>query len=172
MSALTFRDTTMTIIDRGGAPWLPGPEIGAALGYEDPAKAVRQLYERHSAEFTAEMSTRLKLGRVGETQRITRVFSPRGALLLAMHAQTDRAVAFRAWVLDILEGKRVIPGIEDRRAELVAAILDHHPRWKAHRRYRALGLTLKEVAKLTDVSLITARRDAAELRRLGVEGAQ
>ncbi|MGH1330758.1 MAG: BRO-N domain-containing protein [Paracoccaceae bacterium] len=172
MNALTFHDTTMTIIERGGAPWMPGPEIGAALGYEDPAASIRQSFERHRAEFTEQMTTRIKLGRVGETQRITRVFSPRGALLLAMHAQTDRAVAFRAWVLDVLEGKVPLPGFEDRRIAMAQAILDHHPRWKAHRRYRGMGLTLREVAKLTDVSLITARRDAADLRRLGLEVAQ
>lgn len=171
MNALTFHDTTMTIIDRGGAPWITGPDIGRALGYEYPGDAVSQILSRHKDEFEG-LATTCKLKGVDGTARNTRIFSPRGALLIAIHANTDRARAFRAWVLDILEGKRAIPGIEDRRAELVGAILDHHPRWKAHRRYRAMGLTLKEVAKLTDVSLITARRDAAELRRLGVEGAQ
>lgn len=171
MNALTFHDTTMTIIERGGAPWMPGPEIGRALGYEDPGPSIARVFMRNQAEFRG-LSTTVKLTGVNGTARTTRIFTPRGALLLAMHAQTDRAVAFRAWVLDVLEGKVPLPGFEDRRIAMAQAILDHHPRWKAHRRYRDMGLTLKEVAKLTDVSLITARRDAAELRRLGLEASQ
>lgn len=170
MNALTFHDTTMTIIDRGGAPWIPGPEIGRALGYEQPGDAISRIFTRNHREFSG-LATTVKLTGVDGTPRNTRVFTPRGALLLAMHAQTDRAVAFRAWVLDVLEGKVPLPGFEDRRIAMAQAILEHHPRWKAHRRYRSMGLTLKEVAKLTDVSLITARRDAAELRRLGLEDA-
>lgn len=170
MNTLTFHETTMTIIERGGAPWMPGPEIGRALGYENPGDAISRVYMRHTHEFQG-LATTVKLTGVDGTPRKTRVFSPRGALLLAMHAQTDRAVAFRAWVLDVLEGKVPLPGFEDRRIAMAQAILDHNPRWKAHRRYREMGLTLREVAKLLDVSLITARRDAAELRRLGMENA-
>ena len=36
-----------------------------------------------------------------------RIFSPRGCYLLGMLARTERAKAFRRWVLDVLEGRQV-----------------------------------------------------------------
>ncbi|MEM7296027.1 MAG: Bro-N domain-containing protein [Pseudomonadota bacterium] len=168
MSALTFHDTQITIIDRGGTPWIPGPEIGAALGYEVPAAAIRKIFERNRLEFTEEMSMRVKMGRLGNLVSETRVFTPRGALLLAMHANTERAVAFRAWVLDILEGKTPLPGQVDRAAILTDALLQARPRWERHLFYDRAGLTHGEVARIEGVSRSAVSMDAKELRRLGL----
>lgn len=102
---VTFQDTELTIIDRNGVPWVPGSDIARALGYKRPDK-VAKLYRDNIDEFTDEMaldlSERLR-GQVAPTR--IRVFSPRGMHLIAMLATTDRAKAFRRWVLDVLEAQ-------------------------------------------------------------------
>lgn len=168
MNALTFHDTSISIIDRGGSPWMPGPEIGAALGYEDPAASLLRVYSRHQSEFTEEMTRTVKMtGRDGRMNTI-RVFSPRGALLLAMHANTKRAVAFRAWVLDILEGKTPLPGRADRLTQITEALLKARPRWERHLFYASKDLTHAEIARIEGISPSAVTLDARELRRLGL----
>lgn len=168
MNALTFHDTCISIIDRGGTPWMPGPEIGAALGYQDPAGAIRHVFDRNKAEFTEEMSQRVKLARREGGGTTVRAFSPRGALLLAMHANTERAVAFRAWVLDILEGKTPLPGRADPRTQITEALLVARPRWERHLFYASKDLTHAEIARIEGISPSAVTLDARELRRLGL----
>lgn len=99
---LTFEDTELEVIDRDGQVWLSGLQIGDALGYSDD-KAVSHIYARNFDEFTDEMTCVVKLTTQGQIRDV-RVFSLRGAHLLGMFARTERAKAFRRWVLDVLEG--------------------------------------------------------------------
>lgn len=101
-TALAFHDTTFQVVDREGEAWLRLPQIGAALGYENPYK-VQQVYDRNEAEFTDQMTQVVELPTAGGVQKV-RIFSLRGAHLLGMFARTARAAEFRRWVLDILEG--------------------------------------------------------------------
>lgn len=103
-ASVAFGDTTLTLIDQSGVPHLTGRELARALGYAD-ASAIQRLYSRNAAEFTADMTLTVKMtvrGQVAPTD--TRIFSPRGCHLIAMFARTERAAAFRRWVLDVLEG--------------------------------------------------------------------
>lgn len=168
MNALTFDNTPISIIEHGGLPWMPGPEIGAALGYENPGDQIRLIYTRNHTEFSDELTRTIKTnGRDGRRNTI-RVFSPRGALLLAMHASTPRAVAFRAWVLNILEGKTPLPGRADRLTQITEALLIARPRWERHLFYAAKELTHAEIARIEGVSPSQVTLDARELRRLGL----
>lgn len=168
MNAITFHDTPISIIEHGGLPWMPGPEIGVALGYENPGDQIRLIYTRNHTEFADRMTRTIKTnGRDGRRNTV-RVFSPRGALLLAMHASTPRAVAFRAFVLDILEGKRPLPGKADRTSRLTEALLVARPRWARHLRYAEMGLTQSEIARLEGVSPALVHLDANALRDLGL----
>lgn len=100
---LTFENTEFDVVDIHNVPWLRLPQIGVALGYENPYK-LQQLHARNADEFTEEMTQVLELPTAGGVQPV-RVFSPRGCYLLGMLARTDRAKAFRQWVLDVLEGR-------------------------------------------------------------------
>ena len=102
---LTFENTEFDVVDIHNVPWLRLPQIGVALGYENPYK-LQQLHARNADEFTDEMTQVLDLPTAGGVQPV-RVFSPRGCYLLGMLARTDRAKAFRQWVLDVLEGRTV-----------------------------------------------------------------
>lgn len=99
---LQFQSTTLDVIERDSQTWLRLPQIGAALGYENPYK-VQQLYDRNAAEFSDDMTQVVELPTAGGRQQV-RIFSLRGAHLLGMLARTAVAAAFRRWVLDVLDG--------------------------------------------------------------------
>lgn len=101
---LVFENTEFDVVDIHNVAWLRGPQIGGALGYQDPADAIQKVFTRNADEFTAEMTQVLELPTAGGLQQV-RVFSPRGCYLLGMLARTEKAKAFRQWVLDVLEGR-------------------------------------------------------------------
>lgn len=76
------------------------------MGYEKGRISIHKIYESNSDEFTEEMTQVVDLQTAGGIQPV-RIFSPRGCYLLGMLARTEKAKAFRAWVLDVLEGRAV-----------------------------------------------------------------
>lgn len=102
-AALSFEGAELAIIDRDGRPWVAAADLARALGYARSDK-VTQIYERHAGEFSEAMTQTPKLRVPGNPMEIpVRIFSPRGCHLVAMFARTERAAAFRRWVLDVLE---------------------------------------------------------------------
>jgi len=103
---LAFKNTQFTTTRHSGQIWLRGTEIAKALGMEK-SDAVSQIYNRNSDEFTEAMTLTLKLSVKGfgngKSAKAVRVFSLRGAHLIAMFARTPVAKEFRRWVLDILD---------------------------------------------------------------------
>jgi len=121
MQSLTFHDTQFDIVDRNGQPWLRGYQIGTTLGYSNPGKKIHELYTRHADEFSESMTALVKLpdlnpqtGDAGQLREV-RIFSLRGAHLLAMFARTKVAKEFRRWVLDVLEGIAIAPANPKRK---------------------------------------------------------
>ncbi|OWV29450.1 BRO family protein [Halomonas campaniensis] len=102
MQPMIFEGTEIELITRDGEVWARGVQIAHALGYKNTRRAVRDLYERNADEFTDSMTSVVELPSGGGMQK-TRIFSLRGAHLLAMFARTKKAKAFRRWVLDILD---------------------------------------------------------------------
>lgn len=98
---LSFHNTNFAYMEMGGQVWLTAAEVGQALEYADD-KAVQRIYSRHADEFTAQMTGVVKLTTPSGKQD-SRVFSLRGAHLVAMFARTPKAKEFRRWVLDILD---------------------------------------------------------------------
>lgn len=104
-NALTFQQTAFHPVSHAGATWLTSSELAAALGYKK-SDAVTQIFSRYQDEFTETMSTTLKMSVVRKTGVVeipVRVFSLRGAHLVAMFASTPIAKDFRRWVLDLLD---------------------------------------------------------------------
>lgn len=97
-----FNGITIDLIHHAGQVWLTAEQIGLALGIQHARRAVLKIYQRHVDEFTAAETGVTKLVTPGGRQE-TRMFSPDGARLLAMFAQTDRAKTFRRWVLEVLK---------------------------------------------------------------------
>lgn len=101
-SALTFQNTHFDVIEQNNQIWLTAAQIGRALGYarED---SVSRIYDRNQDEFSNAMTETVKLTVSGNYQKTVRIFSLRGAHLIAMFARTSIAKQFRKWVLDILD---------------------------------------------------------------------
>ncbi|SFI60725.1 BRO-N domain-containing protein [Albimonas pacifica] len=108
LDLLSFEDTEIEVIRRDGEMWLSARDLADALGYADMSSVLR-LYQRNEDEFTSDMTAIIKLGKgtvnltAPSNAQETRVFSLRGAHLVAMLAKTERAKAFRRWVLDLIE---------------------------------------------------------------------
>ncbi|EBL3323376.1 hypothetical protein D4T62_10545 [Salmonella enterica subsp. enterica] len=103
---LTFHNVTFNPVMHEQKVWLTSAELASALQYSN-IRAVSGLYNRHKDEFTDSMSLVLKMNTKGfgggNSEKDVRVFSLRGAHLVAMLSNTPVAKEFRRWVLDILD---------------------------------------------------------------------
>lgn len=102
---LTFKSHTLESIEHEGKLWFTAAALAIALEYSDQ-RSVNKLYSRNADEFSIDMVTVVKLTTVRKTGSIlmdNRVFSLRGAHLIAMFANTPVAKEFRKWVLDLIE---------------------------------------------------------------------
>lgn len=106
--ALSFQETQFDVIDRNNQPWLRSNQIGLALEYKNPELSINKLYRANSDEFSDAMTALVELETKGGKQKV-RIFSLRGAHLLAMFARTKIAKEFRKWVLDILDRETAVP---------------------------------------------------------------
>jgi prophage antirepressor-like protein len=102
MKPMVFEGTEIELITRDGEVWARGVQIAHALGYRDES-AISRIYARNKDEFSDTMTCTVKLTDQHGQRKTTRIFSLRGAHLLAMFARTKKAKAFRRWVLDILD---------------------------------------------------------------------
>ena len=115
--ALSFNEVNFSPVEQNGQIWLTAPELASALGYSK-SDAVGQVYERNKDEFTSSMTLTLKLSVNGinnsKRGKETRIFSLRGAHLIAMFSKTAIAKKFRKWVLDVLDREVVTKQLESR----------------------------------------------------------
>ena len=102
MTTLTFQNTTLSVINQNNQIWLTTKEIGKGLGYRNPSADIANLYDRNADEFTPEMTALIEMQTAGGLQKV-RIFSLRGAHLIAMFSHTKVAKDFRRWVLDVLD---------------------------------------------------------------------
>ncbi|HAF5679584.1 TPA: transcriptional regulator [Salmonella enterica] len=103
---LVFKAHTLEAVEHEGKIWFTAATLAIALEYSRGDK-VTQLYNRNVDEFSPDMSINLKLRFNGLNNSLrekdVRVFSLRGAHLIAMFASTPVAKEFRRWVLDLIE---------------------------------------------------------------------
>ena len=102
MTTLTFQNTTLSVINQHNQTYITASDLGLALEYANPLRAISKLYNSNADEFTAEMTALIEMPTAGGIQKV-RIFSLRGAHLIAMFARTKVAKDFRKWVLDILD---------------------------------------------------------------------
>ena len=142
--ALSFNDVNFSPVQQDGQIWLTATELAKALGYAK-SDAVTQVYERNQDEFNSSMTTTitvksddsietLKLRVSKKSKNLTktiRIFSLRGAHLIAMFSKTAIAKQFRKWVLDILDREVLNTQIESRQTispeqkDTLHKIIDH-----------------------------------------------
>ena len=128
MKELMFQNQTIRLVEKDGKQWASAADIARALGYSR-ADAVTRIYDKHKIEFSDSM-TMLVMVETADPQNgglllnktTARVFSLRGAHLIAMFARTSKAQAFRRWVLDILEQHQAAPSLIQEWYEAKAAL--------------------------------------------------
>lgn len=112
---LTFQNFTFNPVTENGQVWLTSAELAKAIGYKK-TDAISQLYSRNADEFTNAMTTTLKMSvvrKTGTVDMVVRLFSLRGAHLIAMFASTPVAKQFRKWALDILDREVAVNGLDE-----------------------------------------------------------
>ncbi|EPP6705451.1 BRO-N domain-containing protein [Providencia rettgeri] len=151
---LTFQSFTFNPIVEDGQVWLTSTEIAQVLGYSRTDN-VSKLYARNADEFTDSMTMTVNMTFNGINNSLrnksVRVYSLRGAHLIAMFSNTPVAKQFRKWVLDIL----------DREVELG----NHSPVFNYHYPIESADVHNRKFdnAWLTPSSLIDNRNPAPEL---------
>lgn len=98
LPALVFNGVSLSIIRQNNQTYFTSVQLSSALGYSR-SDAVQKIYNRNKDEFTSEMS----LPQIGVAGDSVRLFSLRGAHLIAMFSRTPIAKEFRRWVLDVLD---------------------------------------------------------------------
>lgn len=124
MKELMFQNQPIRLIEKDGKRWASAADIARALGYSRADKVTR-IYDRHKAEFSASMTQLVEtptLGVSGNLVTQTRVFSLRGAHLIAMFARTSKAQEFRRWVLDVIEQHQTTQSLIERWYEAKAEL--------------------------------------------------
>lgn len=104
----------VSILDHAGKRWLTAEEVGRCLGYSDnnSGAGVRNLYNRHTDEFTEADSCRINLMRQAQN-REQLIFSATGCIKLGFFANTPTAKQFRAWAAVALEAQAPVPAPVD-----------------------------------------------------------
>ena len=119
--SLAFEGQQISALNYQDRIWLTAAEIAKALQYarED---AVSRIYQRNTDEFSAEMTLNVNLTVKGfgngNSEKTVRIFSLRGAHLIAMLARTPVAKKFRKWVLDVLEKETQPTASESRTSNI------------------------------------------------------
>lgn len=176
-----FNGIQVTIIECDGHKWLTADQIGQALGYlSDRARdSVNTLFKRHDDEFSDSDTCTINLMSQGQ-RRETRIFSATGCIKLGFFANTKRAKKFRAWASEVLAGhgqaqqgadgtlRTQNAQLQAKVAQLQAVALGANPRWAALARYRAMGLSRVEMAKLLDTNVNAIKNSLAAIKCAGL----
>jgi prophage antirepressor-like protein len=116
-SDLNFQGKALVPVSNITGTWLTSSDLAKALQYSN-SRAVTMIYNKYADEFTSAMTQVLEVSTSGDEvgvlnlstsknvrnlKKKVRVFSLRGAHLIAMFARTPVAKEFRRWVLDILD---------------------------------------------------------------------
>ncbi|WP_374758978.1 P22AR C-terminal domain-containing protein [Atlantibacter hermannii] len=101
-SELNFQGKALIPVAGISGTWLTSADLARALQYSN-SRAVTMIFNKYADEFTSGMSQVLEVSTSGNYRKKVRVFSLRGAHLIAMFARTPVAKEFRRWVLDILD---------------------------------------------------------------------
>lgn len=149
-SDLNFHGVSLVPVENVNGIWLTSADVARALGYQS-TKSVSNVFSQYEDEFSPGMTMVIESvtnGIRGSTRRMkVRVFSLRGAHLIAMFARTPVAKEFRRWVLDILDREVAHSPIAKQFTDEELVNLCYMQLWmeKSQRMSRALYPAMKEI---------------------------
>lgn len=134
MNALVFQSATLNPVRQNdGQIWVTASDLAKALDYKQE-NAVSKIFNRNADEFTATMTQVIDNPRIPNLGM--RIFSMRGAHLIAMFARTPVAKEFRKWVLDVIEKKESKPKKQIDMSMYVSKDVHNNLALKYHRMFR------------------------------------
>lgn len=163
---IKFQDHTLEFVEINGDKYLNGAQIGQCLNLSQGSHAVGKIYKRNRKEFTPEMSIAAEMPTT-TGNKLTRLYSLRGAALIAMYAQTPVAAQFRAFILDVLEGKQSTKAQAEQINAIRMEILRLKPEWQRIMYYSAVGLSAREIGKIMGRCKDTIRKERARIKACG-----
>lgn len=163
-SDFNFHGVTLNPVENVTGVWLTSADIAKALGYKS-TKSISNLFAQYEDEFSQEMTMVIESvtnGINGSTRRMkVRVFSLRGAHLIAMFARTPVAKEFRRWVLDILDREVVHSPIAKQFSDDELCSLT----WL----WRASDIMLTACESITPLLKVAEHRQAGRFHTIGQE---
>ena len=134
MNALVFQSATINPVrHQDGQIWVSASDLATALGYARQDR-VTQIYNRNADEFKDYMTQ--VIDNPHNPNLGLRIFSLRGAHLIAMFARTAVAKEFRKWVLDVIEKKEIQPKKQIDVKNYVSKEVHQRLQLKYHRYFR------------------------------------
>lgn len=134
MNALVFQSATINPVrHQDGQIWVSASDLATALGYARQDR-VTQIYNRNADEFKDYMTQ--VIDNPHNLNLRLRIFSLRGAHLIAMFARTPVAKEFRKWVLDVIEKKEIQPKKQIDVKNYVSKEVHQRLQLKYHRYFR------------------------------------
>ncbi|HHG1978064.1 TPA: P22AR C-terminal domain-containing protein [Klebsiella pneumoniae] len=163
-SDFNFHGVTLNPVENVTGVWLTSADIAKALGYKS-TKSISNLFAQYEDEFSQGMTMVIESvtnGINGSTRRMkVRVFSLRGAHLIAMFARTPVAKEFRRWVLDILDREVAHSPIAKQFSDDELCSLA----WL----WRASDIMLKACDSVTPLLKVAGHRQAGHFHSIGQE---
>ena len=134
MNALVFQSATINPVrHQDGQVWVTATDLSKALGYKRD-DAVSKILIRNADEFKDYMTQ--VIDNPHNPNLGLRIFSLRGAHLIAMFARTAVAKEFRKWVLDVIEKKEIQPKKQIDLKNYVSKEAHQRLQLKYHRYFR------------------------------------
>lgn len=156
MNALVFQSATIKpICQNDGQIWVTASDLSKALNYKQ-SDATTKIFNRNSDEFTSCMTQVIESPHTPNLG--VRIFSLRGAHLVAMFARTAVAKEFRKWVLDIIEKKESNAIKQVDKALYVSKELHNKVALKYHRMFRQYDDMIDHLRKQVDEMQCKCRR--------------
>jgi len=98
---LWFEDVEVHFFEIDGQPWIRRRDAMAALGYTQGSGIRSNVFLRWRAQFTEDLARKVAMQTPGGPQ-LTWMLSASGAQLLCMLARTQKAAAFRLWLIEAM----------------------------------------------------------------------
>lgn len=159
-SDLNFHGKALMPVENITGVWLTSSDLARALEYSN-SRSVTMLYNKYADEFTSGMTQVLEVSTTGNYRKKVRVFSLRGAHLIAMFARTPVAKEFRRWVLDILDREVAHSPIAKQFTDDELCSLA----WL----WRASDVMLKACDSVTPLLTVAEHRQAGHFHSIGSE---
>ncbi|HBQ2511739.1 TPA: hypothetical protein L7V22_000595 [Klebsiella pneumoniae] len=159
-----FHSAILTPVQDRDDVWFTSSDLAKALGYAS-TKSISNLYSGNSEEFTEAMTMVIGVMTNGINNNLrekkVRIFSLRGAHLIAMFARTPVAKEFRRWVLDILDREVVHSPIAKQFSDDELCSLA----WL----WRASDIMLTACESVTPLLKVAEHRQAGRFHTIGQE---